>query len=76
MKSDSAKCLKDREVTLFYDTAGGANVGSATTDAAGNWEIPGSFTQGLYHVEVSKETLGKVRVKRICKAGKSTPRQA
>jgi hypothetical protein len=76
VKSDSPKCVKGRKVSLFYDTGGGQNVGTTKSNADGNWEIPGSFTAGLYHVEVAQKTIKTKRSKIKCKPGKSMPKNA
>jgi hypothetical protein len=70
--SDSPKCLKNRAITLFYDTAD-QEVGTAMTDADGNWEIEGNFTAGLYHGEAAPRMVGKHTK---CKKGKGPSREA
>jgi hypothetical protein len=73
--SSSPKCVKNREVSLVYDTAG-QTVGTTKTNADGNWELDGSFTAGMYHAEVAARKLGhhKGKIKK-CKGGKSISRQ-
>jgi len=76
VKSDSPKCVKGRKVSLFYDTGGDQNGGSAESNADGNWEIPGAFTAGLYHVEVAAKTVNAKTKTIKCKKYRSMPKNA
>ena len=62
--SKQPKCEKGRKVSLLYEQGkrAGEVVGTAKTDAKGNWEMPGNYFAGRYHAEVKAKTI-KVRGK-------------
>lgn len=50
------KCRSGRTVKLFIEPYSGEKdelVGTARTNAAGLWEIKGSFMAGIYHAQVT-----------------------
>ena len=64
------KCVRNREVTLFY-TEGGVHqsVGATTTDNTGDWALrPEPEELGAYRPEVAKKKVGKGDKKLVCKA--------
>jgi hypothetical protein len=75
VSSSNPKCVKKREVSLVYDTAG-QTVGVTKTNAGGNWEIDGSFTAGMYHAEVAAKTIKSKRPHRTkCKSARGLSAQ-
>lgn len=54
--SAQKKCRSGRTVKLFMEPYSGEKdelVGTARTNAAGLWEIKGSFMAGIYHAQVT-----------------------
>ncbi len=54
------RCRSGRKVKLFMEPySGGMDelVGTARTNAAGVWEMKGSFLAGIYHAQVTATTV-------------------
>jgi hypothetical protein len=64
------KCVRNRVVTIYYTEGGDREfVGTATTDATGDWELaPDSTPGGDYEAEVAKRKVRKGGKKIVCKA--------
>jgi poly(3-hydroxybutyrate) depolymerase len=71
--SKKAKCVRNREVTIYYTEGGGHElVGTATTDATGDWQLdPDSTPSGNYEAEVARKRVKKAGKKLVCKAAVS-----
>jgi hypothetical protein len=73
--SKKPKCEKGRDVTLVHlgpPPAPEPVLGTDTTDATGDWEIPPSTVYGgNYVVEVERKRIGKGDRKLICKPATS-----
>jgi len=73
--SKKPKCEKGRDVTLVHlgpPPAPEPVLGTDTTDATGDWEIPPSTVHaGKYVVEVARKRTGKGDKKLICKPATS-----
>jgi hypothetical protein len=59
VSSKEPKCEKGRKVSLLFEEGkrAGEVVGTAKTDAKGNWEMPGNYFAGKYHAEVKAKTV-------------------
>lgn len=60
VKAGQKACRSGRKVKLFMEPYSGEDdelVGTAKTNAAGAWEIEGSFMAGIYHAEVVSRTI-------------------
>jgi hypothetical protein len=68
-----AKCVRNREVTVFFTDEGAHDpVGTTTTDQTGDWVFPAETLEiGDYEAEVAKKRVGKGEKKLVCKAGVS-----
>ena len=60
VRSDSDRCVADREVLFFVDIpSGDQEIGSTTTDTEGNYSAPAYAEPGTFYAVVTRKVLRK-----------------